>query len=116
VVQGELVARQRDAREQQVLVEQEIRDRRPREHVGLLERLDHARALEQEEELRRKGVARHVLIEARDERIFRRLLEQQLRRKPRRKAPREARLAGADRPFHHQVAKLIHGRRSTPRP
>ena len=76
----------------------------------LLERLDHARALEQEKQLRRQGVARHVLVEAGDEGILLRLLEQELDRQPRCEPAREARLAGADRPLHHQVAEPIHGR------
>src|SRR5688500_11214518 len=53
-VESELVARQRKAREQRILVEQEIGDRGFCEHVGLRERLEHARALEQEEQLRRQ--------------------------------------------------------------
>ena len=49
------------------------------------------RALEQEEELRRQRVARHVLVEARDERVLLRLLEQQVGAE-RRAASRRARL------------------------
>jgi acyl-CoA synthetase (AMP-forming)/AMP-acid ligase II len=57
-----------------------------------------------------------IEAEALEERILRRLLEQQLGRQARGEAPGEAGLAGADRAFHHQVAEFIHGTRSTPPP
>src|SRR5204863_8915181 len=49
VIERELIARERQARKQRVLVEQEVGDDRPAEHVGLRERLDQPRALEKEE-------------------------------------------------------------------
>jgi len=110
LVERELVRRQREAREQRVLVEQEVGHHRPREHVGLRERLQHARALEQEKELHRQRVALHVLVEAREERVLFGLLEHQIRAEARGQAARQAGLARADRPFHHQMAQLIHGR------
>ena len=56
LVERELVAGQRYAREQGILVEQEIRYRGAPEHVGLCERLDLLGALEEEEELRLTSV------------------------------------------------------------
>src|SRR5207244_5282980 len=80
LVQGQLVARQRDAREKRVFVEEEIGHRRLAGHVGLNQRLEHSGALEQEEQLRRQRKARHVLVTTGEERVLRRLLEQQLGR------------------------------------
>jgi len=107
-VQREFVLRQREPREQRILVEQEVADRGAAEHVGLGERLEHARALKQEKQLRRQCEARHVLVEAADERIVLRALEHQVARQARAEAAREGRLAGADRPLDHQVAESIH--------
>ena len=64
------------------------------------------RALEQEEELRRQRVARHVVVEAREERVLVGLLEHQVGAEARGQAAREAGLAGADRPLDHEVARI----------
>ena len=74
---------------------------------GCVERLEHAGALEQEKELRRQRVARHVVVEAREERVLRGLLEQQSAPRRAAEAAREAGLAGADRALHHQVAGIF---------
>jgi Na+(H+)/acetate symporter ActP len=84
--------------------------------VGLGQRLEQPRALEQEKELHRQRIARHVVVEAREERILVRLLEHQVRAQARGEAAREAGLARADRSLHHQVPEFIHGTRSTRRP
>ena len=107
LVERELVAAEREAREERVLVEQEIRHRRAREEVRLRERLELPRALEEEEELRRQRVARHVLVELAEERVLRRLLEQQFRAHSRAQPPGERGLARADRPLD-DVAQPLH--------
>ena len=76
LVQRVLVVGQVEAREQRVLVEQEIGHRRLPEHVELRELAQLVDALEQERELRGQREARHVVVEARQERIVLRLLEQ----------------------------------------
>src|SRR4029079_2679327 len=65
LVQGEFVVRQIQLREQRVLVEQEVGDRRAAEQVRLRQRPDLVDALEEEVELRRQRIARHVPIELR---------------------------------------------------
>ena len=72
------VVGQVEPREQRVLVEQEIADGRAAEHVELADAAQLVDALEQERELRRQREARHVVVEAREERIVLRPLEQHL--------------------------------------
>ena len=76
VVERVLVVRQVEVREQRVLVEQEVRDRRLAEHVHLREAAQLVDALEQERELRGQRETLHVVVEARQERVVLRLLEQ----------------------------------------
>jgi len=63
----------------------------------ILSGLEHARALEEKKELRRQCIARHVVIEAREERIFLGLLEHEIGAQARAEATRQARFAGAGR-------------------
>src|SRR5690606_22878199 len=112
LVERELVAREREPREKRVLVEQEVADDGAAEHVRLRERLQHARALEEEEELRGERVARHVLVEAGEEGILLRLLEDEVAAEAGGEAPGEARLPRPDGPLDHDVPEPMHGTRS----
>ena len=69
--------------------------------------LEQPRALEQEEKLHLQRVARHVVVEAREERVLVRLLEQVLGVEAKAELAREARLARADRPFDDDVAAVL---------
>src|SRR6267378_5883408 len=102
-------ARERQAREQRVLLEEKIADCEPGEEVHLRELPHLAYPLEEEEQLRRQGEARHVLVEARQERILLRTLQDQGRVQPAGQALGEARLADADRSFDYDV--VIFGER-----
>ena len=104
VVQRVLLVGQVDPREQRILVEQEVGDRRPAKHVELRKPAQLVDALEQERELRGQREARHVVVEAREKRIVVGLLEQLVGVQPLRELAREARLAGADRAFDDDVA------------
>lgn len=104
-VEPVLVVAERQPREQRILREHEVGDDRLREQPRLRERLHLLDALEQERELRLQGVARHVVVEALEEGIVLRSLEQQLRAESFCEAPRQRRLADADRPFDRDVAE-----------
>jgi hypothetical protein len=77
---------------------EQIQLRQPAQLVG---------ALEQERELRGQREARHVVVEARQERIVLRLLEQHFRVEAGGQLAREARLAGADGSLDDNVAALL---------
>src|SRR5258707_10941529 len=109
LVQVQLVARERQAREKRVLFQEEIAHGQPVEQVHLRELAQLADPLEQEKKLRRQGEARHVLVKARQERILLGVLEDQGRPQPSGEAPGEAGLADADRPFDDDV--VIFGER-----
>src|SRR6267378_7627305 len=102
----QLVARERQAREQRVLLEEKIADGEPGEEIHLRELPQLADPLEKEEQLRRQREAGHVLVEARQERILLRTLQHQGRVQPAGQAPGEARLADADRSFDDDVVVL----------
>ena len=104
LVERVLVVGQVEPREQRILVEQEVGDGRLAEHVELRQLAQLVGALEQERELRRQREARHVVVEARQERIVLGLLEQHFRVEVLGELAREAGLAGADRPLDDDVA------------
>ncbi len=116
LVEPELRVRQVQAREQRVLVEQEVADRRAAEHVELAHSPQLVHALEQERELGRKREASHVLVEALEERIVLGPLEQFLAVDSMRELPGKAGLAGADRPFDDDVAAFGEVHRPIPAP
>src|SRR5690606_26298346 len=99
IVELELLRIEVQLREQAVLLDQEIGDPDRGEHVGLPDLLDLAGTLEQEEDLRRQRRLAGTLVEALEERILLRLLEDQLAREALREPLRKARLADADRPL-----------------
>src|ERR1700674_906339 len=99
----QLVAGERQPREQRILLQQKIAHRDAAEQVHLRELPQLADALEEEKELRRQREARHVLVEAREERILFGMLEHEARLQPPGEAPGEARLADADRSFDYDV-------------
>src|SRR5437773_1963108 len=103
LIQVQLFARERQAREQRVLLEEKIADREPREEVHLRELAQLAYPLEKEEQLRRQREAGHILVEARQERILLRAFQDQGRVQPAGQALGEARLADADRPFDYDI-------------
>src|SRR5437773_7795615 len=109
LIQVQLLPREGEPREQRVLLEEEIADREPREEIHLLELPQLAYPMEKEEQLRRQREAGHVLVEARQERILLRPLQDQGRVQPAGQSPGEARLADADRPFDDDV--VIFGKR-----
>ena len=76
LVQRVFVVRQVHRGEQRILVEQEIRHHAAGEQVVLRQVAQLVHALEQKRQLGRQRVALHVLIEARQERIVLRLLQQ----------------------------------------
>src|SRR5439155_24226628 len=65
-----------ETRKERIFVEQKVGDRRPAKKIKLGKAPQLIGALEQERELRRQREARHVIVEAREEWIFVRLLEQ----------------------------------------
>src|SRR4030095_6168044 len=69
-----------EAREQRILLEQKVGDRRAVEQIELRYPAQLVDALEQESELCGKRIARHVFVEAREERILLGALEQRLDR------------------------------------
>src|SRR5882762_1309812 len=99
----QLLPRERQAREQRVLLEEKIADGEPGEEVHLRELPQLTYPLEKEEQLRRQGEAGHVLVEARQERILLRVLQDEGRVQPAGQTLGEARLADADRPFDYDV-------------
>src|SRR5712691_215461 len=99
----QLFARERQAREQRVLLEEKIADGEPGEEVHLSELPQLAYPLEKEEKLRRKREAGPVLVEAREERVLLRALQDQGRVQAAGQTLGEARLADADRPFDYDV-------------
>src|SRR5256885_9723044 len=99
----QLLPREREPREQRVLLEEEIADREPGEEIHLRELAQLAYPLEKEEQLRRQREAGHVLVEARQERILLGALQDQGRVQPAGQAPGEARLADADGSFDDDV-------------
>src|SRR5882762_3573880 len=99
----QLLPRERQAREQRVLLEEKIADGEPGEEVHLRELPQLTYPLEKEEQLRRQGEAGHVLVEARQERILLRTLQDQRRVQPSGQTLGEARLADADRSFDYDV-------------
>src|SRR6266850_3024592 len=103
LIQVQLLPRERQPREQRVLLEEKIADGEPGEEIHLRELPQLADPLEKEEQLRRQREAGHVLVEARQERILLRTLQHQGRVQPVRQTLREARLADADRPFDYDV-------------
>src|SRR5882672_3374512 len=103
LVQIQLFARERQAREQRVLLEEKIADGEPGEEVHLSELPQLAYPLEKEEKLRRKREAGPVLVEARQERVLLRALQDQGRVQAAGQALGEARLANANRPFDYDV-------------
>ncbi len=96
-----------ELREKRVLGEHEVADDRLREHARLGDGAELALALEQEEELGLERVARAVVVEAGEERVLARLLEQQLGADPLGEQARKRRLAGADRPLDGDVAETL---------
>src|SRR5208282_2427653 len=110
-VECELLVAQVEAREKRILVEKEVCYRRAPKQVELGEVPDLVDALEQEVELRRQGEARHVRVEAPQEGILLRRLEQGVAIEVRGEGSGEARLARADGPLDDDVAALleIHG-------
>src|SRR5882762_10026719 len=103
LIQMQLLPRERQPREQRVLLEEKIADGEPGEEVHLRELAQLADPLEKEEQLRRQGEARPVLVEARQERILLRTLQDQGRIQAAGQTLGEARLADADRPFDYDV-------------
>src|SRR5437879_2262602 len=103
LIQMQLLPREREPREQRVLLEEEIADREAGEEIHLRELPQLSYPLEKEEQLRRQREAGHVLVEARQERILLRVLQDQGRVQPAGQAPGEARLADSDRPFDYDV-------------
>src|SRR5256885_16764103 len=99
----QLLPREREPREERVLLEEEIADGEPGEEIHLRELPQLAYPLEEEEQLRRQREAGHVLVEARQERILLRTLQHQGRVQPAGQAPGEARLADAHRSFDYDV-------------
>src|SRR5256885_14071857 len=91
----QLLPREGEPREQRVLLEEEIADREPGEEIHLRELPQLAYPLEKEEQLRRQREAGHVLVEARQERILLRALQDEGRVQPPGQAPGEARPADA---------------------
>src|SRR6266571_2786459 len=98
----QLLPRERQPREQRVLLEEKIADGEPGEEIHLRELAQLADPLEQEKKLRRQR-------EARQERILLGVLEDQARPQPSGETPGEAGLADADRPFDDDV--VIFGKR-----
>ena len=107
VVQRVLVVGKIEAREQRILVEQEIRDRGLAEQIELRQPAQLVDPLEQERELRGQREARHVVVESRQEWIVLRLLEQHLRVEMLGQLPREARLACADGTLDDDVVAAL---------
>src|SRR5438552_1791922 len=103
LIEVQLLARERQPREQRVLLEEKIADGEAREEIHLRELAQLAYPLEKEEQLRRQREAGHVLVEARQERILLRTLQDQGRVQPAGQTLGEARLADADRPFDYDV-------------
>src|SRR5712671_4738677 len=103
LIQMQLLPREREPREQRILLEEEIADREPGEEIHLRELPQLAYPLEKEEQLRRQREAGHVLVEARQERILLRAFQDQGRVQPAGQAFGEARLADADRPFDYDI-------------
>src|SRR5215467_2037334 len=106
LVQVQLVPVEREAREQRVLLEQEIAHRDAAEQVELRQLAQLRDPLEEEEELSRQREPRHVLVEPRQKGILLRALEHEVRLYAGGKAPREAGLADAYRTFDDDVAIL----------
>ena len=96
-----------ETRKERIFVEQKVGDRRPAKKIKLGKAPQLIGALEQERELRRQREARHVIVEAREEWIFVRLLEQCLAVQLDRQLTRERRLPSADRSFDDDVAAAI---------
>src|SRR5207302_9921342 len=103
LIEVQLLARERQPREQRVLLEEKIADGEAREKIHLRELAQLTYPLEKEEQLRRQREAGHVLVEARQERILLRTLQDQGRVQPAGQTLGEARLADADRPFDYDV-------------
>src|SRR5258706_9255145 len=103
LIQVQLLPRERQPREQRVLLEEKIADGEPGEEIHLRELAQLPYPLEEEEQLRRQREAGHVLVEARQERILLRALQDQGRVQPAGQALGEARLSHPDRNFHDDV-------------
>src|SRR5467141_4292262 len=103
LIQMQLLPRERQPREQRVLLEEKIADGEPGEEVHLRELAQLADPLEKEEQLRRQGETRHIVVEARQERILLRTLQDQGRIQAAGQTLGEARLADADRSFDYDV-------------
>src|SRR5436189_5304154 len=99
----QLVPRESQAREQRVLLEKKIANGEPGEEIHLRELPQLPNPLEKEEQLRRQRESGHVLVEARQERILLRTLQDQGRVQPAGQTLGEARLADADRAFDDDV-------------
>src|SRR5438034_8289739 len=99
----QLVPRESQAREQRVLLEKEIADGEPGEEIHLRELPQLPNPLEKEEQLRRQRETGHVLVEAGQERILLRTLQDQGRVQPAGQTLGEARLADTDRAFDDDV-------------
>src|SRR5258708_8646803 len=115
LIQVQLFAREREGREQRVLLEEKIADREPGEEVHLRELAQLAYPLEKEEQLRRQREAGHILVEARQERILLRAFQDQGRVQPVGQAFGEARLADADPPFDYDIV-IFRERHAAPAP
>src|SRR5437588_7032671 len=109
LIEVQLLARERQPREQRVLLEEKIADGEAREEIHLRELAQLTYPLEKEEQLRRQREAGHVLVEARQERILLRTLQDQGRVQRAGQTLGEGRLADADRPFDDDV--VIFGKR-----
>ena len=103
VVERKLVVIEIEPCEQRVLVEQEVGNRRAAEHVELGQAADLVHPLEQKIELRRQREARHVVVEARQERVFVRRFEQRVGVEMVRERLGETGFAGADRALDDDI-------------
>ena len=112
-----LLVAERQLGEDRVLGEHEVADHALAEHARLGHATHLALALEQEEQLGLERIARHVVVEAVEERVLGRLLEHQLGADAASQQVRQRRLAGADRPLDGDVAKsrdtVAHAERNT---
>src|SRR5690606_15877565 len=98
------------AREERILLEQEVADHRLAEEIPLGELAQLLDALEQEEELRGQRMPPALAVVALEEGIGGRVLEHRARAVGVDEPARERRLAGADRALDDDVAKALEGR------
>ena len=99
LVQPVLFVVQGQARKQPILVEQIVRDAHCVEEIVLTDVFELTRALEEKEQLRRQRTRARIAIEALEERILLRLLQDQLAAEAAGQTTRKARLPDPDGPF-----------------